>query len=78
MHQNRMGRNDSKFTIVKYHINTMEIIKLFQVNIFMPVTEFPCLPIVLFCKKRPFWIFDQFRRLFKETSKVVSSVRTHN
>ena len=54
MHQNgMMGRNDSKFTIGKYHINTMEIIKLFQVNIFMPVTEFPCLPIVLFCKKRP-------------------------
>ena len=72
-----MGRNDSKFTIGKYHINTTEIIKLFQVNIFMPVTEFPCLPIVLFCKKRPFWIFDQFRRLFKETSEVVSGVRTH-
>ena len=26
-----MGRNDSKFTISKYHMNKMEIIKLFQV-----------------------------------------------
>ena len=26
----KTGRNDSKFTIGKYHINTMEIIKLFR------------------------------------------------
>ena len=49
-----MGGNDSKFTIGKYHINTMEINKLFRVNIFMPVTKFPHLTIWLFCKKRPF------------------------
>ena len=35
-----MLRNDSKFTIAKYPINTMEIIKLSQVNIFMPVTNY--------------------------------------
>ena len=62
-----MGRNNSKFTIGKYHINTMEIIKLFQVNIFMPVTKFPHLTIWLFCK-RSFQIFGQFRELFKETN----------
>ena len=28
------------FTIGKYHINTMEIIKLFLINIFMPVSNF--------------------------------------
>ena len=33
---------------------TIEIIKLFWANIFMPVTKFPCLTILLFCKKRPF------------------------
>ena len=46
--------------------NTMEIIKLFLVNIFMPVTKFPCLAIWLFCKRRLFWIFGKFRGLFKE------------
>ena len=45
-----------------------EIIKLFRVNIFMPVTKFPCLTIWLFCKRRPFQIFGQFRGLFKETN----------
>ena len=40
---------------------------LFGVNIFMPVTKFPCLTILLFCKRRPFQIFDQFRGLSKET-----------
>ena len=48
-------------------IGTIEIIQLFEVNIFMPVTRFPSLTI-LFCKRRPFWIFDQFRGLFKETN----------
>ena len=43
----KTGRNDSKFSIGKYHINTIEIIKLFQVNIFMPVTKFPRLIILL-------------------------------
>ena len=62
------GRNDSKFTIGKYHINTMDIIKLFRVNIFMPVGMFPCLTIWLFCIKKPFWTFGQFRRPFKETN----------
>ena len=37
-----MERNNSKFTIGKCHINTMKIIKLFQVKIFMPVTELFC------------------------------------
>ena len=63
-----MQRNDSKFTIAKYPINTMEIIKLSQVNVFMPVTKFPHLTIWLFCKRRPFQIFVQFRELFKETN----------
>ena len=35
----KMGRNDSKFTIGKYFINTMDIIKLFRINIFMPVSS---------------------------------------
>ena len=64
----KMGRNDSKFTVGKYHMNTMEFIKSFPVNIFMPVTKFPSLTILLFCKKKPFRIFGQFRGLFKETS----------
>ena len=55
----KTGRNCSKFTIDKYHMNAMEIIKLFLVNIFMPVTTFPRLTILLFCKKRSFRIFDQ-------------------
>ena len=67
MHQ-KTEMNDSKFTIGKYHINTMDIIKLFRVKIFMPVTKFHCLIIWLFCKRRPFWIFGQFRGLFKETN----------
>ena len=46
----------------------MEIIKLFQVNIFMPVTKFPRLTIWLFYKRRPFRTFGQFRGLFKETN----------
>ena len=41
----KMRRNDSKFTIGKYHINMMEIIKLFPVSIFMPVPKFPGLTI---------------------------------
>ena len=60
-----MGRNDSKLTIDKYHINTMEI--FFQVNTFMPVTKFPHLTIWLFCR-RPFWIFVKFRGLLKKTN----------
>ena len=51
MCQNKMGRNDRKFTIGKYHINTVEIIKLFQVNIFIPVTKFPCLTIFFILQK---------------------------
>ena len=48
-------------------ISTLKIIKLFRVNIFMPVTKLFCrLAIKLFCNRRPFWIFDQFRGLFKE------------
>ena len=68
MHQNEKGRNDNKFTSGKYDINTMEIIKLFQVNISMPVMEFPHLTILLLHKRRPFRIFGQFRVLFKETN----------
>ena len=64
----KMGRNDSKFTSGKYYMNTVEIIKLFPGNIFMPITKFLCLTILLFCKKRPFWIFGQFRVFFKETN----------
>ena len=63
-----MRKKDSKFTIGKYHIKTMKIIKLLQVSIFMPVTRFPGLTIWLFCKRRLFQIFGQFRGLFKETT----------
>ena len=38
----------------KYHINTMEIIKLFWVNISMPVTKFPFLAFFYFAKESPF------------------------
>ena len=34
----------------------------------MPVTRFPCLTICLFCQSKAFWIFGQFRGLFKETN----------
>ena len=34
----------------------------------MPVTNFPRLTILLFCKKKPFQIFGQFRGFFKETN----------
>ena len=34
----------------------------------MPVKKFPRFTILLFCKRRPFRILDQFRELFKETS----------
>ena len=34
-------------------ITKMEIIKLFQINIFMPGTKFPCLTILLFAKGGP-------------------------
>ena len=40
----------------------------FRVNIFMPVTKFPCLIIWLFFKRRPFQICGQFRGLFQETN----------
>ena len=67
-----MRRNDSKFTIGKYHMNTMEIIKLLPVNMLMSVTKFSHLTILLFCKKSPFWIFGQFRVFFpkKPTTKI--------
>ena len=55
----------------KYHINTMKIMKLFRVNIFIPITKFPYLTILLFCKRRSFRIFDQFRGLFKETNDKI-------
>ena len=63
-----MGKNDSKFTNDKYHINTMEIIELVSLNIFMLVTKFPHLKILLFCQRRPFQIFGQFRGLFQENN----------
>ena len=46
----------------------MEIIKFFQVNAFMSLAKFPHLTIWLFCNRRPFQIFTQFGRLFKETN----------
>ena len=64
----KTGKNDRKFTIGKYYMNTMEFIKLFPVNIFMPVAKFPRSSILLFCKKMPLRIFGQFRELFKETN----------
>ena len=63
-----MGMNNSKLTNGKCHINTMDIIKLFRVDIFMPVTKFPRLIIWLFRKRKPFRIFGQFREIFKDTN----------
>ena len=40
----------------------------------MPVTKLPFLTIFLFCKKRPFRIFDQFRGLFQETNGKIWEV----
>ena len=65
----KTGRNDSKFTIGKYRIHTMEIIKLILVNICVPETKFPYLKILLFCRRSSFRIFDQFRGLFKQTKR---------
>ena len=49
----------------------MEIIKLFRVNIFMPVTKFPRFTILSFCKRRPFRILDQFKDFSKKlTAKI--------
>ena len=67
----KTGRNGSKFTIGKYHINIMEIIKLFQVNNFMPVTKFPSLTIWLFCQKGPFQILGQFRGPFEKPAAKI-------
>ena len=61
----KTGRNNIKFTIGKYHINTMEIIKLFQVNIFIPVTK---LTLNYLCKRKPFQIFGQVTGLFSKTN----------
>ena len=55
-------------------ISTKQIIKLFGVNIFMPVINFPCLTILLFYEFRTFWIFDQFRGLFKEISNKIGDL----
>ena len=33
-----MGRNDRKFNFAQYHINTMEIIKLFVIKNYMSVS----------------------------------------
>ena len=70
-HAKKRG-NDNKFTIGKYHINTMENIKLFQLsNYFMPVTKFLHLTILLFCKRRPFQIFDSSGEFSKKlTTKI--------
>ena len=46
----------------------MRHIKFFRVNIFLPVTKFPHLTIWLFCKRRPYRIFGQFRGLFRGTN----------
>ena len=43
-------RNSSKFTIRKHHINTMEIHKLFPMEIYIPVSNFPRLTILLYYK----------------------------
>ena len=36
----------------------------------MPVTDFPHLAVLLFCKRSPFRIFDQFREVFNETNST--------
>ena len=61
----KTGRNNTKFTIGKYHINTMEIIKLFRVNIFIPATKST---LNYLCKRKLFQIFGQVTGLFNETN----------
>ena len=61
----KIRKNDSKFTIVKYRMNTIEIIRLFPINIFMSVANFPCLKILLFYRTKPFMIFGQFGFFFQ-------------
>ena len=46
----------------------MEIIRLFPINIFMSLTAFPYLEILLIYKRNLFRIFGQFRGFFKETN----------
>ena len=64
----KTGRNDSKFAIGMYHINTMKINKLFSVNVFIPVSNFPWLIILWFYSRKLFWIFGQFKGSSKETN----------
>ena len=72
-------RNDSKFTIVKYRINTIEIIRLFPINIFMPAANFPCLTILLSYRTKPVMIFGQFGVFFpkKPTTKNWGFLKIH-
>ena len=46
----------------------MEIIRLFPINIFMSLTGFPYLEILLIYERNLFRIFGQFRGFFKETN----------
>ena len=75
----KIRRNDSKFTIVKYRINTIEIIRLFPINIFMPAANFPCLTILLFYRTKPVMIFGQFGGFFpkKPTTKNWGFLKIH-
>ena len=75
----KIRRNDSKFTIVKYRINTIKIIRLFPINIFMPAANFPCLTILLFYRTKPFMIFGQFGVFFpkKPTTENWSFLKIH-
>ena len=60
------GKEYNRFTIGMYHVNTMEIIELFSINIFMPVTNFPCLTILLFFKRKSLRVFGLFKGFFKK------------
>lgn len=51
--------NGSKFTIIKYHINATEFIKLFPIKSFISILSVPWFTIVLFYKGKPFLILNR-------------------
>ena len=53
-------------------MNTIEIIRLFPINIFMSVANFPCLKILLFYRTKPFMIFGQFAFFFPK--KLITKI----
>ena len=61
-----MGRDDRKFTISKYHINVMEIIKSFSIKIFFVYIDLSF--INNFIKANPIGCMTRLWGLLKETN----------